>query len=77
MNTAETCVGVVKVHQMFPKNPAQHAADFETLYNHPSIQPLLQHKDVDCIRVDGVSDEGPSHFEVQFMWTEWHRFAQL
>ena len=71
-NTAETCVGVVKAHQVFPKNPAQHAADFELLYDHPDIQPLLQNKDVDCIRVDGASDEGPSHFEVQFMWTEWH-----
>ena len=29
-------------------------------------------KDIDCIRVDGASDEGPSHLEVQFWWTEWH-----
>ena len=29
-------------------------------------------KDIDCIRVDGTSDEGPSHHEVQFWWTEWH-----
>ena len=29
-------------------------------------------KDIDCIRVDGASDEGPSHHEVQFWWTEWH-----
>ena len=71
-NTAEACVGVVKAHQVFPKNPAQHAADFELLYDHSSIQPLLQNKDVDCIRVDGAGDKGPSHFEVQFMWTEWH-----
>ena len=33
-NTAEICVGVVKAHQVFPKNPAQHAADLELLYNH-------------------------------------------
>ena len=69
-NTAETCVGVVKAHQAFPKNPAQHAADFETLKDHPSTQSLL-HKGVDCFRVDGAGDEGPSHVEVQFMWTEW------
>ena len=25
-----------------------------------------------CIRVDGASDEGPSHHEVQFLWTEQH-----
>jgi hypothetical protein len=44
----------------------------QILHDHPNIQPLLQHKDVDCIGVDGAGDEGPSHFEVQFMWTEWH-----
>lgn len=30
------------------------------------------HKPIDCIRVDGASDEGPTHLEVQFLWTEWH-----
>ena len=29
-------------------------------------------KQVYCIRVDGASDEGPSHHEVQFLWTEQH-----
>lgn len=29
-------------------------------------------KAVDCIRVDGAADEGPSHEEVQFYWTERH-----
>ena len=24
---------------------------------------------VDCVHVDGASDEGPSHDEVQFWWT--------
>ena len=29
-------------------------------------------KPVDCIRVDGATDEGPSILEVQFLWTEVH-----
>ena len=71
-NTAESCVGVVKPQKVFPKNPAQHAADFEMLHSLPSIESVLKNKDVECIRVDGASDEGPSHLEVQFMWTERH-----
>lgn len=31
-----------------------------------------QPKQVDCIRVDGSSDVGPSHEEVQYWWTERH-----
>ncbi len=27
-------------------------------------------KAVDCIRVDGASDEGPSREEVQYYWTK-------
>lgn len=29
-------------------------------------------KDMWFVRVDGASDEGPSHKEVQFLWTEKH-----
>ena len=29
-------------------------------------------KPIDCIRVDGAGDEGPSHDTVQYWWTEWH-----
>lgn len=29
-------------------------------------------KAIDCIRVDGAADEGPSHEEVQFYWIERH-----
>lgn len=29
-------------------------------------------KDIECIQVDGAGDEGPSHLEVQFLWTERH-----
>ena len=27
---------------------------------------------LDCVRVDGASDEGPNHEEVQFYWTKSH-----
>ena len=30
----------------------------------------MKDKAVDCIRVGGAGDEGPSHHEVQFHWTE-------
>ena len=71
-NTAESCVGVVKPQKVFPKKPAQHAADFEMLHSLPSTESVSKNKDVDCIRVDGASDAGPSRLEVQFMWTERH-----
>lgn len=29
-------------------------------------------KPIDCIRMDGATDEGPSHEEVQFWWTVRH-----
>ncbi len=29
-------------------------------------------KQIVCVRVDGASDEGPSHLKVQFWWTEFH-----
>ena len=46
---------------LFEKNPAQHyAARKDPDTNCP--------KRIECIRVDGASDEGPSHLEVQFWW---------
>lgn len=71
-STPEACVGIVKPHKVYEKNPAQHGADFELLHTIPSLQHVLENKDVDCIRVDGATDEGPAHLEVQFMWTERH-----
>lgn len=40
----------------------------------PEVQPFIkkQNKIIDCIRVDGASDEGPSHLEVQYYWTKLH-----
>ena len=40
----------------------------------PPFENKLKHspKEIDCIRVDGASDEGPAHEVVQYWWTEWH-----
>lgn len=70
--TKRACVGVVKAHYVFPKNATQHAADLDMLQNDPQLQPWMSNREVDCIRVDGASDEGPCHSEVQFYWTERH-----
>ena len=67
--TPQTCIAVVKPHFVFQKNAAQHSADFKMI----SASDLIDvNKPVECIRVDGASDEGPSHSEVQFYWTERH-----
>ena len=39
---------------------------------HDSSSSEKRPKDVEFIRVDGATDEGPSHHEVQFLWTERH-----
>ena len=42
------------------------------------LQPVFKNcdtgleKEIDCIRVDGASDDGPSHESVQFWWAVWH-----
>ena len=72
-NTPIGCFGVVKPHDVFPKNPSQHAADLEEmLERNPLSKPFLSDRNIDCIRVDGGVDEGPSHVEVQFVWAERH-----
>lgn len=76
-STLETCVGVVKALPIHCKNPPQHYSDLVMLSNTPSMQSVLLkptglNKQVDCIRVDGATDEGPSHEAVQFWWTLWH-----
>ena len=78
--TSEICVGIVKASSTFPKNPAQHAADLISLNNDSKqeLKPAFinlatgSSKSIDCIRVDGASDEGPGHEEVQFWWTQRH-----
>ena len=75
--TAEMCVGVVKAPGVFPKNPAQYAADLNMLEQQVGVAFQDQagdHTPIHCIRVDGATDEGPSHEEVQFWWTQHHLF---
>ncbi len=77
-STGELCAGVVKAVPLHEKNPHQHAADLEMLAEKPELYPAFHNsvtesvKPIDCIRVDGGMDEGPSHEEVQFVWTELH-----
>ena len=70
-NTSQKVLGVVKPHHLFPKNPAQHMADLLMMSEMEEFKDDLR-KPIDCIRVDGATDEGPSHLEVQFLWTEWN-----
>lgn len=78
--TGQLCAGIVKPTGIYPKNPAQHMVDLQLLEEVPSIKPAFmnpvtdhkQRKQIECICVDGASDEGPSHEEVQFYWTERH-----
>ena len=71
-NTSDVCAAVVKGQALFRKNAAQHLSDLTMLQQtNPSFKESLA-KDIECIRVDGASDEGPGHEEVQFYWTERH-----
>ena len=75
--TDEICVGVVKAQPLHSKNPLQHSADMEMLRQEESLKNVFYNtqgvsKLIDCIRVDGATDEGPSHLEVQYWWTKKH-----
>ena len=76
--TPEFCAGVVKGVPLFPKSPAQHAADFRMIQSESKLQPAFVHpdtgepKNILCVRVDGACDEGPGHEEVQYWWTLEH-----
>ena len=76
--TAEICMGVVKTPALFSKNSAQHLAYLEAISNNEYsksafINPTTdKRKDIECIRVDGGYDEGPSHLETQYWWTLHH-----
>ena len=77
--TPELCAGVVKAQPLFTKCPAQHAADLNMSCKQAELKTMFfDHegcpKNIDCIRVDGASDEGPSHLEVQYWWAERHLF---
>ena len=75
--TDERCAGVVKAQPLFLKSPAQHAADFDMVLKQPELSSLCStpqghQKPIVCIRVDGANDEGPSHEEVQYWWSQRH-----
>ena len=77
MTTPEVCIGVVKVPGLHQKNSIQHYEDLCMLEQAEDLKfafvsPTGENKSIDCIRVDGAADEGPSHLEIQFLWTEWH-----
>jgi len=63
--TVGLCAGVVNASGLYPKNPAQQAADMEMLEELPQIKPafinpIINHgKEIQCIHVTGASDEGP------------------
>lgn len=76
--TSKVCISVVKATGIQEKSPSRHAADLTIVENMTVARSLFFkdsseiYKDIECVRVDGSTDEGPSHHEVQFMWTERH-----
>ena len=70
--TPEVCVGVVKATTLYDKNPSQHAADYSVLHGLQDLHSVVKNKTIDCIRVDGATDEGPTHLEMQIVWAEHH-----
>lgn len=76
--TGEICMGVVKAPVLFNKNSAQHLADLEAISNNEYSnaafvnQTTGKRKEIECIRVDGGYDEGPTHLETQYWWTLHH-----
>ena len=75
--TANTDERVVKTSALHEKSPAQHSADLALIEKMDIMAPAflnsnMEAKQLECIRVDGAADEGPSHEEAQFMWCERH-----
>lgn len=66
----ETCFGVVKGSHVHEKSPSQHMADLTMLET--KYKDMFKGKEIEFFRVDGASDEGPSHLEVQYLFTERH-----
>ena len=76
-NTSKVCCGVVKASVEHEKSPSQHAADIRMLGTIPQLSPVFRRpggevKEIECIHIDGGTDEGSSHVEVEFLWTECH-----
>ena len=66
----ETCIGILKGSLVHSKSPSQHMADLEMIEGMDKF--LFNNRDVEFMRVDGASEEGPSVLEVMFLWTERH-----
>ena len=68
------CAGIVKVSLVHEKSPTQHMADLLMLEEkvQGGFNMLFKDKDTEFVHVDGATDEGPSHVEVQFLWSERH-----
>lgn len=58
------------------KTPSQHMADLQMIEEKDEFKYLFSNRDVEFVRVDGASDEGPSILEVMFLWTERHYVRQ-
>ena len=58
--------GIVEPYILYPKNPSQHSADLFIPQKKPEFESCLSNKPIDCISVDGSTDE------VQFLVTERH-----
>ena len=75
-NTGQVSFGVVKAAGVLhDKSPSQHLADLYFLKEKTEM--CFDGKTVDCIRVNGGADKGPSILEVQFRWNKWHLKEEL
>jgi hypothetical protein len=69
---------VVKAPVINSKNAAQHYADLHMLEDKEEIRDVFWNsesqvwKEIECARVDGSFDKGPSHCEVRYWWTIRH-----
>lgn len=64
--TPQMSPGIVKPHMLYPKNPSQHSVALLMLQKKPEFELCMDNKSIDCFRVDGATDEGPGHDEIQF-----------
>lgn len=62
--TDEVCVGVVKPQPLHSKCPAQHMEDLKMIQDKEELKEVFYTSNgtaklIDCVRVDGATDEGP------------------
>ncbi len=71
------CAAVVKASGVYQKETCPACNRQKYLIEIPGFIVFLhpvtgQRKLFECVHVDGASDEGPSHLEVQVFWTDRH-----